>query len=76
MDEKEKPENRFEGEMTRMMKVAINGIEDLKKELKNTNQKVDIFLGQFNDVAVMAISDNKRITKLEGDIAELQGNIH
>ena len=76
MDEKEKPENRFEGEMTRMMKVAINGIEDLKKELKNTNQKVDIFLGQFNDVAVMAISDNKRITKLEGGIAELQGNIH
>ena len=76
MDEKEKPENRFEGEMTRMMKVAINGIEDLKKELKNTNQKVDIFLGQFNDVAVMTISDNKRITKLEGDIAELQGNIH
>ncbi len=76
MVEKEKPENRFEGEMTRMMKVAINGIEDLKKELKNTNQKVDILLGQFNDVAVMTISDNKRITKLEGGIAELQGNIH
>jgi predicted nucleic acid-binding Zn-ribbon protein len=87
-------ENRFESEMTRMVKLLIGSVGELKteisgireelkteisgvkQELKKTNQKLDTLIGQFNDVAVMAIEDNKRITKLEGEVAELQSNIH
>ena len=90
MDEKEIPKSRFESEMTRMMQLAISKIEGLetsvsglktdvsglKQEVSKNSQKLDVLTGQFSDVAVMAIGDNKRITKLEGDVAELQSNIH
>lgn len=90
MEEKDEPKSRFEGEMTRLMNVAISGITDLKtevsdlktevsgltQEVKKTNQKVDVLSGQFSDVVSMVIEDNKRITKLEGEVVELQSNIH
>jgi peptidoglycan hydrolase CwlO-like protein len=83
MEEKDEPKSRFEGEMTRLMNVAISGITDLKaevseltREVKKTNQKVDVLSGQFSGVVSMVIEDNKRITKLEGEVAELQSNIH
>jgi hypothetical protein len=45
MEEKGTPPSRFESEMTRLMKVAIGGIEDLKQEVKKANQKIDILTG-------------------------------
>lgn len=90
MDEKEKPETTFEKEMTRMMKLAILKLGDLEKEVRDNTQRIGslesevsnntqilkTLSGQFNDVAVMALEDNKRITKLETEVAELQSNIH
>lgn len=83
MDENGNPENRFEAEMTRMMKLAINkigGLETevsgLKQEVAKNSQILNTLSGQFNNVAVMALEDNKRITKLETEVAELQSNIH
>ena len=83
-------ENRFESEMTRMMNLVINkigGLDDkvsglensfsrLEKEVLKNSQKLDVLTAQFGDVTSMVIGDNKRITKLEGDVAELQSNIH
>ena len=48
----------------------------LNEEVARNNQKLEILSGQFNDVTVMAIRDNKRMTKLEGGVAELQSSIH
>lgn len=90
MEEKETPKNRFESEMTRMMELVIlritgidsrlgnieNDVSELKQEVKSSNRKLDILSAQFNDVAVMAIKDNQRISKLEIDVADLQSNIH
>jgi len=90
MEENDEPKSRFEGEMTRLMNVAISGITDLKtdvsdlkievselkQEVRKTNQKVDVLTAQFSDVASMVIEDNKRITKLESDVAQLQSDIH
>ena len=83
-------ENRFESEMTRMMNLVINkigGLDDkvsglensfsrLEKEVLKNSQKLDVLTAQFGDVTSVVIGDNKRITKLEGDFAELQSNIH
>lgn len=41
----------------------------LKKDVKTLT-------GQFTDVVGMVLEDNKRITKLEKDVEDLQGNIH
>jgi peptidoglycan hydrolase CwlO-like protein len=83
MDEKDEPKSRFESEMTRMMNLVIDkigGLESkvtgLEKEVAKNSQKLDILTGQFSDVTSMVIGDNKRITKLEGEVAELQSNIH
>ena len=83
MDEKETPPNRFESEMTRMMKLVIlklGGLETrfdgLETNVFQIKSDVQVIKGKFSDVAVMAIEDNKRITKLEGEIAELQSDIH
>ena len=83
MDEKETPPSRFESEMTRMMELVIlklGGFEtrfdELEKNVSEIKTDVQVIKGQFSDVAVMAIEDNKRITKLEGEVAELQSNIH
>ncbi len=83
MDEKETPPNRFEGEMTRMIELVIlklGGLEtrfdNLEKDVSEIKSDVRVIKGQFSDVAVMAIGDNKRITKLEGEVAELQSDIH
>ena len=62
------------------LKTDVSGLKTdvsgLKQEVSKNSQKLDVLTGQFSDVAVMAIGDNKRITKLEGDVAELQSNIH
>ena len=52
------------------------GVANLDREVSENGQKLDVLSSQFNDVAVMAIKDNKRITKLEKDVEDLQSNIH
>ena len=83
MDENGQPENRFESEMIRKMDIVIQKLgnhetrfDNLEKGVSEIKADVKVLKGQFSDVAVMAIDDNKRITKLEGEVAELQGNIH
>ena len=46
-----------------------------KFQVKNT-QKLDVLTAQFGDVTSTVIEHKTRITKLEGDVAELQSNIH
>lgn len=62
------------------IKTDVSGIKadvaKLEREVSKNGQKLDVLTGQFNDVAVMAIEDNKRITKLEKDVEDLQSNIH
>jgi archaellum component FlaC len=90
MDEKQKPKNQFESEMTRMMETVIlklegyegrfDGLEKrfdhLEKEVSEIKSDVRIIKGQFSNVVSTVIEDGKRITRLEGEVAELQGNIH
>jgi predicted nucleic acid-binding Zn-ribbon protein len=52
------------------------GVSNLEKEVSEVKSDVRVIKGQFGDVAVMAIEDNKRITKLEKDVEDLQSNIH
>lgn len=51
------------------IKSDVNNLSDIKSDVR-------IIKAQFSDVAVMAIEDNKRITKLEKDVEDLQSNIH
>lgn len=53
-----------------------NRFDNLEKDVTEIKSDVKILKNQFNDVAVMAIEDNKRITKLEKDVKDLQGSIH
>lgn len=83
MEEKDEPKSRFEGEMTRLMNLTIDkigGLEKevsgLKQEVAQNSQKLDVLTAQFSDVASMVIEDNKKITKLEGEVAELQSDVH
>lgn len=90
MNEEEKQPSRFEGEMTRLMNVVIDKLgehdkrfdnletrfDNLKKDVSEIKSDVKILKAQFSDVAVMAIEDNKRVTKLEKDVEDLQSNIH
>lgn len=50
--------------------------DNLKKDVSEIKSDVKILKAQFSDVAVMAIEDNKRVTKLEKDVEDLQSNIH
>lgn len=54
----------------------VSQIKSDVKDVSEIKSDVKVIKGQFNDVAVMAIEDNKRITKLESEVAELQSNIH
>ena len=90
MDEKYEPKSRFESEMTRMMETVIlkldgfgtrfdtleTRFDTLEKDVSEIKSDVRVMKGQFSDVTSMVIGDNKRITKLEGEVAELQSNIH
>ncbi len=62
------------------IKQGVSGIKQevsgIKQEVSKNSQKLDILSSQFNDVAVMAIKDNQRITKLEEKVEDLQSNIH
>ena len=51
-------------------------VSEIKIDLREVKTDVKVLKGQFSDVAVMAIEDNKRITKLEKDVEDLQSNIH
>ena len=51
-------------------------MSEVKTDLGEVKINVKVLKGQFSDVAVMAIEDNKRITKLEKDVKDLQANIH
>ena len=90
MDEKETPPSRFESEMTRMMKTAILSIKgldsrlaniekdvsDLKTNVKENGRKLDTLTDQFGNVVSLVIKNDGRLTKLEGEVAELQSDIH
>ena len=54
----------------------VSKVSGLEQEVARNTQKLDVLIGQFSDVTSMVIKDNKRITKLEGEVADLQGNIH
>jgi peptidoglycan hydrolase CwlO-like protein len=76
-------DDRFKSEMVRMMETVIlklgehdTRFDNLEKNISEIKSDVRVIKGQFNDVAVMAIEDNKRITKLESEVEELKGNIH
>ncbi len=51
-------------------------VSELKTGMKATNRKLDTLSGQFNDVANMVMTNDKRLTKVEFDVAELKSNIH
>ncbi len=51
-------------------------VSNLGGEISEIKSDVRVIKGQFGDVAVMAIEDNKRITKLEKEVEDLQSNIH
>ena len=68
-------ETRFDSMETRFDTLETR-FDSLEKDVSEIKSDVQIIKGQFNDVAVMAIKDNKRITKLEGEVAELQSSIH
>ena len=46
------------------------------EEIIFVKKDVKILKGQFTDVVGMVLEDNKRITKLEKDVEDLQSNIH
>lgn len=68
-------ESRFDNLEQNLSEVKLDLVE-VKSDLLEVKSDVKVLKGQFNDVAVMAIEDNKRITNLEGDVEELQSNIH
>lgn len=83
MNEKENPPSRFESEMTRMMETAILAIKGIDSRLSSiednvseNGRKLDTLTNQFSDVVSLVIKNDSRVTKLEGEVAELQGNIH
>ncbi len=51
-------------------------VSELKTGMKATNRKLDTLSGQFNDVANMVMTNDKRLTKVEFDVAELKSNVH
>ncbi len=76
-------EDRFKGEMTRIMGVVIQKLDgfekrfdDLEKKVDKNSQKLDLLVGQFTDVTNTVIFNDKRLTKVEIDVVELQSNVH
>lgn len=51
-------------------------IDQNTEEIVAVKNDLKIFKGQFTDVVGIVLEDNKRITKLEKDVEDLQGNIH
>ena len=49
---------------------------NLEKDVSEIKSDVKIFKRQFTDVVGMVLEDNKRITKLEKNVEDLQGNFH
>ncbi len=86
----ENSDDRFKSEVMRLLNTVIAKLGDHDENFKSIDQRFDnlekdvseiksdvkILKGQFSDVAVMAIEDNKRITKLEKEVEDLQSNIH
>ena len=46
------------------------------EEILLVKKNLQILSNQFTDVVGMVLEDNKRITKLEKDVEDLQSNIH
>jgi hypothetical protein len=83
MENENTSEDRFKGEMTRLLGVVIqklDGLESrfdgLEKKVDKNSQKLDILVGQFTDVTNTVIFNDNRLTKVEIDVAELQSNVH
>ena len=68
-------ENRFDNLENRFDNLEKD-VSKIKIEVAKNSDKLDVLTGQFNDVAIMAIEDNKRITKLEKDVEGLKSSIH
>lgn len=51
-------------------------LKALREEVSTISADVKSLSGQFNDVGVMAIKDNKRIDDLESRISDLEAGIH
>lgn len=51
-------------------------VDKVAEEVGSVKKDVKILSGQFTDVVGMVLEDNKRITKVEKDVEDLQSNIH
>ena len=51
-------------------------LKALREDVSSLSSGVNALSGQFNDVGVMAIKDNKRIDSLESRVTELESGIH
>jgi outer membrane murein-binding lipoprotein Lpp len=58
------------------MKVVKSDVRELKTNTARIEQKVDVFSGQFRDVASQAIKDTQRIASLEGRVDILESKSH
>ncbi len=68
-------DSRFDRLETRFDRLETR-FDHLEKEVSEIKSDVRIIKGQFSDVVSIVIEDGKRITKLEGEVSELQGSIH
>ena len=77
------PEDRFKAEVVRLLHTAIKKVDGLETKFDGLETKVDglardvkMLSGQFNDVGVMAINDNRRIDDLEKRVSDLETSTH
>jgi uncharacterized coiled-coil protein SlyX len=68
-------ETRFDGLETRFDGLEIR-FDNLEQKVDKNSKKLDILVGQFTDVTSKVIFNDKRLTKVEADVAELQSNVH
>ncbi len=50
--------------------------DSLEEKVEMSSNQLKILTTQFSEVGIMAIEDNKRISKVEKDIEELQSKAH
>lgn len=68
-------DQRFESIDQRFDKLEEK-IDQNTEDIALLKKDVKTLTGKFTDVVGMVLEDNKRITKLEKDVEDLQGNIH
>jgi hypothetical protein len=77
------PDGRFKDEVMRLLQTAITKVDGLEKKadentgkLESLTVEVKTLSGQFQDVGIMAIKDNGRMTELERRVDNLETGIH